>query len=381
MRPTHKLGPYARPVSFRDLFPQAGRELVDVRGDDVLRRLGPDGIFDVVGDILCGANVRAVTEAYTRTRVTLLSAALLKTYVLAKAADSSLPAGLAGTLAHERTQRPLSKEHRWLLQWGLGLTDKQFQNVLRSDQEALSDYADTFESVLSQAADAARQAHGELSGELTIEGTRAEMDWPTALALMTAIGQAALTIRGSEKSLYGKLFEKLVLAGVLHVLGFEYCEREVKPEAGKNLFWLASEKERRESDATALVSDDVAIRFDIGFIGTGNPEILLDKISRFERMIELEGENVDALPFVVGDSIAENSSIVALAQDIGGVIVEMRKENWPVFLAEQIAAVSSYESPFSDDREPEDVIRESLKTAPFGEMFEIAAEVAVSESD
>lgn len=37
---------------------------------------------------------------------------------------------------------------------------------------------------------------------------------------------AVIGIRGSEKSMYGKLFEKLVLAGVLHVLGFQFVPGE-----------------------------------------------------------------------------------------------------------------------------------------------------------
>jgi hypothetical protein len=71
----------------------------------------------------------------------------------------------------------------------------------------------------------------------------------------------------------------------LHILGFEYVTPP--PHKTSRVFWLSSREERRESDATLLYEAGKGVRFDIGFIGRGNPEISLDKVSRFEREISL----------------------------------------------------------------------------------------------
>ncbi|MDW4726356.1 CfrBI family restriction endonuclease, partial [Escherichia coli] len=88
-----------------------------------------------------------------------------------------------------------------------------------------------------------------------------------------------------EKSLHGKYFEKLILGSLFTIMGFEYKE---KIEEGLNAkcFTLSTRADDRESDAT-LVFNGKAIRVDIGFIGRGNTEISLDKVSRFRRMDDI----------------------------------------------------------------------------------------------
>src|SRR3990172_192510 len=104
-------------------------------------------------------------------------------------------------------------------------------------------------------------------------------------SLIKTIGAQTLAIRGSEKSAYGKLFEKLVLGSLLHILGFKHIAPP--PQEYEKVFWLSSRNEKRESDATLLYELGQGVRFDIGFIGRGNPEISLDKVTRFEREISL----------------------------------------------------------------------------------------------
>jgi hypothetical protein len=64
------------------------------------------------------------------------------------------------------------------------------------------------------------------------KGKQTPLTWKDITRLTTAIGSLTLTIRGSDKSIYGKLFERLILGSVLSILGFQQallhkdsCER------------------------------------------------------------------------------------------------------------------------------------------------------------
>ena len=62
------------------------------------------------------------------------------------------------------------------------------------------------------------------------------------------------------------------------------------------------------------------MRFDIGFIGRGNPEISLDKVTRFERVISLQGAHFYLATIILVDRIGANSRIETLAQAVEGTI-------------------------------------------------------------
>ena len=64
--------------------------------------------------------------------------------------------------------------------------------------------------------------YGDLSLNVRNEGVDYLLQWPDLLRCMLALGAQTLSIRGSEKSMYGKLFEKFTLGSVLTVLGFQY---------------------------------------------------------------------------------------------------------------------------------------------------------------
>ncbi len=51
------------------------------------------------------------------------------------------------------------------------------------------------------------------------QNKKAKLGWCLLAYLLNTIGAETLTIRGSAKSSYGKLFEKLVLGFLLHILG------------------------------------------------------------------------------------------------------------------------------------------------------------------
>ncbi|MFW2003647.1 CfrBI family restriction endonuclease, partial [Acinetobacter ursingii] len=70
----------------------------------------------------------------------------------------------------------------------------------------------------------------------------------------------------------------------------------------KNGFWLSSQSdERREADAT-IVFNILGIRVDIVFIGPGNSEITLDKVSRFTKHDEISCKSYHMSTIVIVDT-------------------------------------------------------------------------------
>ena len=133
----------------------------------------------------------------------------------------------------------------------LGLTDKIFQNVLRDNPDALAEYRDRYiESCRAAIANHTRTC-GDLKGELALDsGVKAQVNWLFLTYLLNTIGAQTLAIRGSEKSAYGKLFERLILGSLLSILGFQQVMPP--PQRLHRVFWLSSQGEKRESDATLL---------------------------------------------------------------------------------------------------------------------------------
>jgi hypothetical protein len=169
-------------------------------------------------------------------------------------------------------------------------------------------------------------------------GRRVQLNWKDIARLTTAIGAQTLAIRGSDKAIYGKLFEKLILGSFLTILGFERVNpADNKKDAG--VFWLSDSSDIRESDATLLFKRGKLARFDIGFIGPGNSEISKDKLSRYAREIELGGHRRSSVTFIVVDRLPPKSkNTQAAAQAIGAEIIQMSMAYWPRELAQKLGA-------------------------------------------
>src|SRR5262249_2150482 len=101
--------------------------------------------------------------------------------------------------------------------------------------------------------------------------------------------------------------------------------------------------EKRESDATLLYSAGKGARFDIGFIGRGNTEISLDKVSRFEREISLGSSHYYMATIIIVDRIGRNSRVEQLARAIDGRIVQMIAGYWPKQVARELNRVMGFE--------------------------------------
>ena len=267
--------------------------------------------------------------------------------------------------AEELKKRP-RKEVRWVLEWLLGLTDKAFQNVLRDKANEIDQYAKKYIGEIEQIVDLCEKDYGEITVIVKLKnGQKVEVDWNFIIQLLGTVGAQTLAIRGSEKSTYGKLFEKLILGSVLALLGFRLVSKERITDFNK-VFWLSERKEKRESDATALIRAGQGVRFDIGFIGRGNPEISLDKVSRFEREIELGRQKHYMATFVLVDRIGERSRIVELAKKIDASVIQMSMSYWPKLLALELKEKLKYESELASipDAEISKYLREKLDITP-----------------
>jgi hypothetical protein len=233
-----------------------------------------------------------------------------------------------------------SRTETWLAQWVLGLMDKAVQNVLRGKTASMTEYVADFQDAVERAVQQCKTDFGDLQMTLGFmqdaTGQRVELEWKDIALLTTAIGSQTLTIRGSDKSMFGKLFERLVLGSVLTVLGFEHVEKAHNTKTG-GVFWLSDSAANRESDATLLLRPGKIVRFDIGFIGPGNSEISKDKLSRYERQLEREGKSHASRTIVVVDRLPQTGKTLDVANAVGAYIIQMSMQHWPRELARRLA--------------------------------------------
>lgn len=360
--------------------PDAVTELIGSKGVDVLRRIGITEVKKVVGDVLCGINVRNSTELLTRRRIAMLNAATLILFLRGAATSRRFLAALPD-VAVKGLKGKVSKQERWLLQWILGLTTKGVQNILRDSTSALDQYKAGFVKTHREIVAQCVREFGPIAGVIqSRDGKRVPVSWEFMLGLFCTIGSQTLAIRGSEKSTYGKLFERLVLGSVLEVLGFKHTKEP--PTVTENVFWLSSRLETRESDGTALCGPGQAVRFDIGFIGRGNPEISKDKVSRFERQIEVGSKKYFCATFVIVDSIGQRSRIVEQAKAINGTIIQMSMSYWPRLLAKALEEKVGFRSRLSKvpDSQIESLLRREAGRVNIERFIEVSAS-STSEDD
>lgn len=318
-----------------DCIPDIGKKLAVYEKNSLIERLGEDAVKATIAGILEGQNIRNLTEVLTKRRISLSNASLLMTYIEAYQKIPNFSQSFTNILYNNFSIKN-NKNEKAYLNWFAGLTEKQIQNVLRGlDKNELKKYlsglSDHFETMNKKVTD----IFGNLKGEIKIGKKQMIFSWLELLQIFTGIGSQTLAIRGSEKSAYGKTFEKLVLSTVLTVLGFRFVHRS-NVDKVNNIFWLSERGEKRESDATALIQKGKGIRFDIGFIGVGNTEVSLDKVSRFERNMEFNNYKHDMTTIIIVDRIGEDSRIVDMAKNINGKIVQMSMSNWVKEISEII---------------------------------------------
>ena len=314
-------------MKIQDFIPETGKNLASYKGKELIDRIGEATVKEVVSNVLCGSNIRSLTETLTRKRIALSNAAMLMTYLDASESINQLQQNLSKLVGRELADTHLSKAEKQYLQWLIGLTGKSVQNVLRGSETEIIEYLNELENALAASAKEAARVFGNLTGSFCIKDKTTNISWPVITQIFTAIGAQTLAIRGSEKSIYGKLFEKFILGSLLTILGFSYSNVD-ELNSDKMIFWLSERGNKRESDATVLVRKGVGVRFDIGFIGPGNTEISLDKVSRFETEIKRGRQTHYMSTLIIVDRIGERSRITDMANEIGGDIVQMSMSYW-----------------------------------------------------
>lgn len=336
---------------FRDLIPIQSLSLVKYSGSQIIERLGKEIISNVVASVLSGENIRSLTESLTQRRLLLMNSGLFVTFLKALSSYENFTSEMTGViseeLAHSKTTRKrsdkLSKEEQQFLLWFLGLTLKSVDNVTRTD---LSEYLSVLDSNLKGIADTVTETYGELELKVLFKNESFNLKWPDLLRCMLAMGAQTLTIRGSEKSIYGKLFEKFVLGSAITLMGGEYIHKD-DTSKDRMVFWLSSENnDRRECDATFLLRPGIGICFDIGFIGKGNPEAAMDKLTRYDNQLQRGRRRNYMSTIVLIDTIGETSRARAIAEETGGFLIQMSGTYWIKELAEDIKSVDgTFDSP------------------------------------
>ncbi|MFD0977842.1 CfrBI family restriction endonuclease [Salinimicrobium gaetbulicola] len=314
-------------------IPEVGRRLTKFTGKEMIDRVGREVINGVVASILSGGNVRTLTEGLTQRRIVLSNASFFLTYLKGLETFEDFEENIDNIVTNELLENKLKAEEKIFLQWFLGLTGKSIQNVLRSNPEEVENHLKEFSNRITSASKELTEEFGELNTAVSISENNYLLKWPSILRLFYGIGTQTLALRGSEKSMYGKLFEKLILGAVLTLLGFEQIDPEKSSKTNK-VFWLSQRKNKRESDATILSKPGVGARFDIGFIGPGNTEISLDKVSRFEREMDHGRQLHYMSTIILVDRIGEGSRITDMASEIDGHIVQMSMTYWVKEVAE-----------------------------------------------
>jgi len=358
-----------------ELMSPTALKLFSATGGDFIKQIGVDIVRGVVLDVLTGRNLRDSTEILTRRRIATLNLATVNMFLRGSAMSADFVNQLPYLAAETLTKKGAAKTERWLAQWMLGLTEKAFQNVLRDNEELIAKYRDRYIETCGQVIANHVQEGGELHGVLEIaSGVKARINWLFMAYLLNTIGAQTLTIRGSEKSTYGKLFEKLILGSLLSILGFKHVlppYRELE-----RVFWLSARGERRESDATLLYEAGKGVRFDIGFIGRGNPEISLDKVTRFEREISLGRKRWYMATIIIVDRIGAGSRIPELAEEVDGTVIQMSAGYWPQQVARELNRVLGFEHELVDMERNniEEFLKRKLSQVPLEDFLQAHTE-------
>ena len=355
-----------------EFFPEKGKLVLTANGKEFIERLGVETARQVILGVLRGENIRTQTEPLTRRRVAIATGAMVYLFAKGWAEIDGFTEKLSFLALEQMVNTPQSKKDTfWPAQWLIGLTGKSIQNVLRSNPELRDNYILDFEKTVEEAARRCQEDFGDISMNLGyfMDGDLRQnirpLGWKDLTRLSISIGATASTIRGSEKSLYGKLFEKLIMGSVLTILGFEHVDNAQSQKLEK-VFWLSDSSDVRECDATIRLRPGKLARFDIGFIGKGNPEIMKDKLTRYANEIQQNGIANFSQTFIVVDRMPETTRTSDAALKSGTEIVQMSMQFWALELAKGLKKRLGYRAEILSIPEDQlsDYLEQKLKPVP-----------------
>lgn len=326
-----------------DKYDELGASNIKSTRSDFTDMVGEDGIKDIIRKVFIGGNVRDTTEFITQRRLLSSYAATYELFIKhLQGAVSKIPEFVETISTEFKNSKSIEEKTFYL--WMLGLTKKGFDNIVRDN---FSEYQESFIQSIQEIEEDISNHFGKLSGTLELDGNKVPLDWNFILLLSLCLGSQTLTIRGSSKSMNGKLFEKLLLGSLLSIMGFEFLPAPPVSAFKKTdkLFWLSNmDENERETDAT-LVNNGIAISIDIGFIGKGNPEKSLDKVTRFNRYKQILGINHQMKTIIIVDTIAENSDLINKAKRVDGVVLQMIKPDWTISFAKEVCKIFDFDHP------------------------------------
>jgi hypothetical protein len=355
-----------------DFFPEKGKPVVTANGKEFIERLGVETVRQVILSVLRGENIRTQTEPLTRRRVAIATGAMIYLFAKGWAEVDDFTERLSSLALEQMDNTSQSKKDTfWPAQWLIGLTGKSIQNVLRSNSELRQSYIQDFEKAVDEAARRCQEDFGDISMSLgyVVNGELRQnikpLDWKDLTRLSTAIGATTLTIRGSEKSTYGKLFEHLIMGSVLTILGFEHVENAQSNKL-ERVFWLSDSSDLRECDATIRLRPGKLARFDIGFIGKGNPEIMKDKLTRYANEIQQNGSVNFSQTFIIVDKMPDTAKTTHSALKTGSEIIQMSMQFWALDLARRLKTRLGYSAEILTIPEERlnDYIEQKLQSVP-----------------
>lgn len=320
-----------------DEYNNLGKNNIKATRSDFTNMVGEEGVRDIIKKVFRGGNVRDITEFITQRRLINSYSAMLDLYLKTMNEYTESTEEFASYVANDLKKS--KGDAKMLDLWLLGLTKKGLDNIVRTEKNIV-DYQYSFSNSMNDAVESLKNTYGELKGTIEMNGRCLDLNWNVFSLMLMAMGAQTLSIRGSAKSMNGKMFEKLVLGSLLSVMGFSYLPSPPsKLDKSKKLFWLSNmDENERETDAT-VVYNGKAISIDIGFIGKGNPEITLDKVTRFNAYKQICGLPHDMTTIIIVDTVGENSDLFNKAKRVNGHVLQMKNKDWTIEFSKTLCMI------------------------------------------
>ncbi len=332
-------------LSLYENYNEIGKSNINCSSDQFIQNITKEGLDELVINVLTGGNVRDVTEFFVRNRLTLSNMALLSLFIESDYLNNNNFDSVIDFIVKDFSNAS-NQTQRTLYLWLLGLTAKGYVNIVRGTDQSMKIYVENFKNSILSSIDILKDEFGEINGSITLNNKTININWEFLSIFLSAIGSQTLTLRGSAKSMNGKLFEKLVLGSLLSILDFRFCDNQPSYiDKSKKLFWLSNmDENERETDAT-IVYNGKAISIDIGFIGKGNPEITLDKVSRFGAYKRIGNIKHDMSTIIIVDTIPENTDLLNKASKVNGFVFQMIDKDWVLKFANKVCDLLNFEHP------------------------------------
>lgn len=356
-----------------DYLDDFGKNNIKATKDNYINNVGEEGLKDIIRMVFEGGNVRDYTEFITQRRLLNSYAATLELFIKRLSGFTNPPDKYVNYVSTDFSEATGNAKIFDL--YLLGLTKKGLDNIVRGE-ENFNDYKQSFLDSFKETVEDMNNHFGTLSGAIRINGKYTNVSWELILLLFVCIGSQSLSIRGSSKSMNGKLFEKLVLGTLLSIMDFEFRKNPPKGnlDINKKYFWLSHmDEHERETDAT-LIYNKRAISVDIGFIGRGNPEITLDKVTRFERFKEIAKIEHEMNTIIIVDTLPPNSDLQYKANKVGVSVFEMKEPDWTIQFANKVKEIFKIEDDLKlstlRPNELDNFFREKIKAIKINKFLE-----------